>query len=146
MLAGRPALPADVYLIADRAIAGQIASAQQMADELIAFAAPPGCPSLAPRDSLLPFLSPEARRSRALDRIEKAVLGDTEPEQRASGKPALVVLATPQIPRAPRAPDHFASHNARPRLTAALVSAGWTAGLLAAGIGVGLLLARLLHL
>jgi serine/threonine protein kinase len=144
-LTGRPALPAELYLIADRAIAGEIASARQMAETLAPFAAPPGCPSLAPRDSLMPFLSPEARRARALDRIEKAVQGDREPEPRSSARPNLVGLPTPEIPRPPRAPKHFDSRNERPRLFATVVSTGWTAGLLAAGITVGLLLARLLH-
>jgi serine/threonine protein kinase len=133
MLAGGPAPSPDLARIADQAITGRISNARQLADLLAPFAAPPTCPSLPVRDSLLPLLSPEARRSRAMARIEKAVLGDAQPEDRC------------EIPRPPRTPEHFASQH-HPRLLTSAVSTGWTAGLLAAGITAGLLLGRLLHL
>jgi serine/threonine protein kinase len=153
LLAGQ-AVGSDLGRIVDDAADARIAGATELSDLLAPFAAPPGCSSLAPRDSLIPFLSPEARRSRGMARLEKAVLGDLTPQDRASGRPNLVLLdapasrrplPTPKIPRPPIAPEHFASQVERPSLTFA-ASTGWTAGLLVAGITVGLLLARLLHL
>jgi serine/threonine protein kinase len=149
MLSKADALPADLARIVGRARGAppteRFADAKELADHLAPFAAPPNQSAIVPRNSLMPFLSPEARRSRAMARIDKAVLGDHERAERSSGGSNLVLLTPPTIPRAPRAPEHFASQN-EPRRPTSVASTGWTAGLLAAGVAAGLLLARLLHL
>ena len=84
-----PAIPAALARIVDQAtspaVVRSIASAKDMASMLAPFAVSERPPSLAPRDTMMPFLSPEARKSRGMARLEKAVLG-------ASTRPNLVVI------------------------------------------------------
>jgi len=84
-----PAIPAALARIVDQAMspaaARSIVSANDMATMLAPFAVSDRPPSLAPRDTMMPFLSPEARKSRGMARLEKAVLG-------ASTRPNLVVI------------------------------------------------------
>jgi len=84
-----PAIPAGLARIVDQAMstaaARSIGTANEMAGMLAPFAVSDRAPSLAPRDTMMPFLSPEARRSRGMARLEKAVLG-------ASARPNLVVI------------------------------------------------------
>ncbi len=209
-----PAIPAGLARIVDQALVPasgrRIASMKELVTLLSPFAHSDKPPSLAPRDTMMPFLSPEARRSRGMARLERAVLGITEPKK-PSARPNLVLiegdkavpssdpptnrqlnveeLLEPRIPRPPRTPQHFGSSAPRPaaadrgdrterggrqrkrslmplrRWKAARMPASrsdlhaampamsplarriWSAGLLAvAGLGAGLLLARLLHL
>ena len=141
-----PAIPAGLARIVDQALGPRsgrgIGSAKEMATLLAPFAAAEGTRSLAPRNTLTPFMSPEARRTRGMARLERAVLGlqetkdnrpsvrpnlvllDRSPERsserplRSSGKsspPRLAPheLVDPRIPKAPRAPKHFLSHKPR---------------------------------
>jgi serine/threonine-protein kinase len=84
-----PAIAAALARIVDQAmspgVARSIATAKDLATLLAPFAVSERPPSLAPRDTMMPFLSPEARKSRGMARLEKAVLG-------ASGRPNLVVI------------------------------------------------------
>src|SRR6266542_1252365 len=134
-----PAIPAALARIVDQALAPvsgrRLASAKEMATLLGPFAISDKPPSLAPRDTMMPFLSPEARRSRGMARLERAVLGITEPKK-PSARPNLVLiegdkavpssdpptnrqlnveeLLEPRIPRPPRTPQHFGSSAPRP--------------------------------
>jgi serine/threonine protein kinase len=149
-----PAIPQDLARVVDRALAsgstngkGGIASAKEMADQLAPFVDPERVPSLAPRETLMPFLSQEARKSRGMARLERAVLGLAEPKP--SNRPNLFViegsqdnkvaritdrpskmpqiaaarsldeedLIEPRIPRPPRTPKHVGG--SVPRLIAA---------------------------
>jgi serine/threonine protein kinase len=223
-----PAIPAGLARIVDQALAANsslgIASAKEMASQLAPFAVSERPPSLAPRNTLMPFLSPEARRSRGMARLERAVLGLPEPKEKGSVRPNLVLiegaqgekaarhgesankiqptdssrhlqpedLLEPRIPRPPRTPKHIVSNLPRfshadrhelggrwrkrsraslplrrwrasqptgspddrtspptgsNRVMNPMIMRIWSAGLLAAaGLGAGLLLARLLHL
>jgi serine/threonine protein kinase len=221
-----PAIPAALARIVDQAQHGskRLASVSELARQLEPFAVSERPPSVAPRDTLMPFLSPEARRSRGMARLERAVLGLSEPRDKASIRPNLVLiegagertprpvvsertseaprqlnaqeLMQPRIPRPPRSPKHLASHmptaavaisespgtgvRARrqpslplrrwraARVEGAAVAAagpapaatvkqssawqplalgvGWAALLAIAGVCLGLVLARLLHL
>jgi hypothetical protein len=116
-----------------------------MAELLAPFANSDRAPSFAPRETLMPFLSMEARKSRGMARLERAVLGISD--ARPSARPNLFViegsqekvtritdrpsrvpqaatarsldsdaLIEPRIPRPPRTPKHFGSV---PRLMAA---------------------------
>lgn len=126
-----------------------------MADLVAPFAAPSGCPSLAVRNSLMPLLSPEARRARAMARIEKAVLSARESSEPASGPRSNVGVldagaddeppGMPEIPRPPRAPGDFASDN-ESRVLSSAAAMGLVVAILAAGIALGFVLAALLHL
>jgi serine/threonine protein kinase len=69
-----------------------IGSAREMSSLLSPFAVSEQAPSLAPRDTLMPFLSPEARRSRGMARLERAVLGLSEPKEKLSVRPNLVLI------------------------------------------------------
>jgi len=147
-----PAIPHALARIVDQALATglggdsshAIGSAKELAALLAPFAISERVPSLAPRNTLMPFLSQEARRSRGMARLERAVLGIGE--QKPSNRPNLFViegaqdkvakiserpsraplalahslnsedLIEPRIPRAPRTPKHFGSV---PRLIAA---------------------------
>ena len=88
-------VPAGLSQIVDEALAEaadqRIGSAKEMTDRLVPFAQV-SRPSLAPRDSAMPFLSPEARRSRGMARLERAVLGANEPKPKP-GKANLVVVS-----------------------------------------------------
>src|SRR6185295_2911115 len=88
------AIPAALARVVDQALgsgAGRgIESAKEMATLLTPFAISDRPPSLAPRDTLMPFLSQEARRSRGMARLERAVLGINEPKQ--SVRPNLVLI------------------------------------------------------
>jgi serine/threonine protein kinase len=137
-----PAIPQDLARIVDEALASGsakgvgIASAKDMADQLAPFVDAERVPSLAPRETLMPFLSQEARKSRGMARLERAVLG--MPEPKPSNRPNLFViegshdnkvaritdrpskvpqlaaarsldeedLIEPRIPRPPRTPKH----------------------------------------
>jgi serine/threonine-protein kinase len=139
-----PAIPATLAKIVDQAmspaVARSIPSAKDLASSLAPFAVSERPPSIAPRDSMMPFLSPEARKSRGMARLEKAVMG-------TSARPNLVVientsaspgaqyiskspivyegrapgpdsvrhinpedLLEPRIPKAPRSPKHLGSN------------------------------------
>jgi hypothetical protein len=91
-----PAIPAGLARIVDQAMATgpgrSIGSAREMASLLSPFAVSEQAPSLAPRDTLMPFLSPEARRSRGMARLERAVLGLAEPKEKISVRPNLVLI------------------------------------------------------
>ena len=91
-----PAIPAGLARIVDQAMAPSpgrsIGSAREMASLLSPFAMSEQAPSLAPRDTLMPFLSPEARRSRGMARLERAVLGLSEPKEKISVRPNLVLI------------------------------------------------------
>jgi serine/threonine-protein kinase len=91
-----PAIPAGLARIVDQAMSPgsgrPIGSAREMASLLSPFAMSEQAPSLAPRDTLMPFLSPEARRSRGMARLERAVLGLSEPKEKASVRPNLVLI------------------------------------------------------
>jgi serine/threonine protein kinase len=129
-----PAIPAALARVVDQALAADsgrgITSAKELASQLAPFAISDKPPSLAPRDTLMPFLSPEARRSRGMARLERAVLGMSE--SKASARPNLVLvegtqdkarpskipqpsgraleeddLVAPRIPRPPRTPNHM---------------------------------------
>jgi serine/threonine protein kinase len=96
-----PAIPAGLARIVDQAMATgsgrAISSARDMAGLLSPFAVSEQAPSLAPRDTLMPFLSPEARRSRGMARLERAVLGLSEPKEKISVRPNLVLIeGTPE--------------------------------------------------
>ena len=84
-----PAIPAGLARIVDQAMSTaavrSIVTAKDMAGMLAPFAVSDREPSIAPRDTMMPFLSPEARKSRGMARLEKAVLG-------ASVRPNLVVI------------------------------------------------------
>jgi hypothetical protein len=214
-----PAIPAALARVVDQAQSGsrRLASVSDLARQLQPFAVSDRPPSVAPRDTLMPFLSPEARRSRGMARLERAVLGLGDARDKASVRPNLVLiegapdrparmpvldhgsdsprhlnpeeLTQPRIPRPPRSPKHLGSHmptsisrserpdaSVRARRQPTLPLRRWRAargpaavdrggslagarawhpvaqhigwaGLLAlAGICLGLLLARLLHL
>jgi serine/threonine protein kinase len=91
-----PAIPAGLAHIVDQAMgtgSGRpIGSAREMSSLLSPFAVSEQAPSLAPRDTLMPFLSPEARRSRGMARLERAVLGLSEPKEKLSVRPNLVLI------------------------------------------------------
>jgi serine/threonine-protein kinase len=141
-----PAIPAGLARIVDLALsprsARRIGSAKEMATLLAPFAASERTRSLAPRNTLTPFMSPEARRTRGMARLERAVLGlqETRDKEKPSVRPNLVLidrtersserplrssgksspprlspheLVEPRIPKAPRAPQHFLSHKPR---------------------------------
>jgi serine/threonine protein kinase len=149
-----PAIPQELARIVDEALAagspsakGAIGSARQMAEQLAPFVDPERVPSLAPRETLMPFLSPDARKTRGMARLERAVLGLAEPKP--SNRPNLFViegsqdnkvaritdrpsklpqvaaarslaeedLIEPRIPRPPRTPRHIGG--SVPRLIAA---------------------------
>ncbi len=103
-----PAIPAGLARIVDQAMATgpsrTIGSAREMAGLLSPFSVSEQAPSLAPRDTLMPFLSPEARRSRGMARLERAVLGLSEPKEKLSVRPNLVLIEGAQD-GAPRAVD-----------------------------------------
>jgi hypothetical protein len=103
-----PAIPAGLARVVDQAMAmgpgRPIGSAREMASMLSPFAVSEKPPSLAPRDTLMPFLSPEARRSRGMARLERAVLGLGEPKEKTSVRPNLVLIEGAQD-GAPRAMD-----------------------------------------
>jgi serine/threonine protein kinase len=90
-----PAIPAGLARIVDQAMGAGAArpfgSAREMASLLSPFGVSEQAPSLAPRDTLMPFLSPEARRSRGMARLERAVLG-LEPKEKLSVRPNLVLI------------------------------------------------------
>jgi serine/threonine protein kinase len=148
-----PAIPQELARIVDQALAAGsskgagIVSAKDMAEQLAPFVDPERVPSLAPRETLMPFLSPDARKSRGMARLERAVLG--MPEPKPSNRPNLFViegshdnkvaritdrpskmpqvatarsldaedLIEPRIPRPPRTPKHVGG--SVPRLIAA---------------------------
>ncbi len=146
-----PAIPQALARIVDEALAVEsakgagVSSAKRMAEELAPFAISDRAPSLAPRETLMPFLSQEARKSRGMARLERAVLGLENP--RPSARPNLFViegsqekvartdrpsrapgpqavralesedLIEPRIPRPPRTPRHIGG--SVPRLIAA---------------------------
>jgi len=91
-----PAIPAGLARLVDQAMGlgtgRSIGSAREMASLLSPFAVSEQAPSLAPRDTLMPFLSPEARRSRGMARLERAVLGLSEPKEKISVRPNLVLI------------------------------------------------------
>jgi serine/threonine protein kinase len=91
-----PAIPAGLARIVDQAMTTApgrtFGSAREMAGLLSPFAVSEQAPSLAPRDTLMPFLSPEARRSRGMARLERAVLGLSEPKEKTSVRPNLVLI------------------------------------------------------
>ena len=91
-----PAIPAGLARVVDQAMATgsgrAIGSVREMASLLSPFAMSEHAPSLAPRDTLMPFLSPEARRSRGMARLERAVLGLSEPKEKISVRPNLVLI------------------------------------------------------
>jgi serine/threonine protein kinase len=103
-----PAIPAGLARIVDQAMGAGAArpfgSAREMASLLSPFAVSEQAPSLAPRDTLMPFLSPEARRSRGMARLERAVLG-LDPKEKLSVRPNLVLIdgANEQAARSPEA-------------------------------------------
>ena len=105
-----PAIPAGLARIVDQAMgsgsARPFGSAREMASLLSPFALSEQAPSLAPRDTLMPFLSPEARRSRGMARLERAVLGLSEPKEKLSVRPNLVLIegASEAPPRAADSP------------------------------------------
>jgi serine/threonine protein kinase len=143
-----PAIPAGLARIVDQALsihaARRIGSAKEMANLLAPFAVSDRPRSLAPRNTVAPFLSPEARRMRGMARLERAVLGlqqeeDGQDGEKTSVRPNLVLvdrserhqrvpakspsnparlapheLVEPRIPRPPRTPKHYASHLPRP--------------------------------
>lgn len=140
-----PAIPQDLARIVDLALASgssaahgkSIGTTKDMANLLAPFADADRAPSLAPRETLMPFLSNEARKSRGMARLERAVLGisDARPSARpnlfviegSQEKPKRVTdrpskapanalrslnsedLIDPRIPRPPRTPKHFGS-------------------------------------
>jgi serine/threonine protein kinase len=143
-----PAIPAGLARIVDLALsprARRLGSAKEMASLLEPFAGAERARSLAPRNTLTPFMSPEARRTRGMARLERAVLGLAEgrEKEKPSVRPNLVLLdrtertserpvrgsgnrsasspprlaphelVEPRIPKAPRAPKHFMSHQPR---------------------------------
>jgi len=149
-----PAIPQALARVVDQALASGsasnkgagIGSAKEMANQLAPFAISDRAPSLAPRETLMPFLSPEARKSRGMARLERAVLGIGE--SKPSARPNLFVidgsqdkvtritdrpsrgpqgaasrsldaedLIEPRIPRPPRTPKYSAG--SVPRLVAA---------------------------
>jgi serine/threonine protein kinase len=132
-----PAIPAGLARIVDQAMATgngrPVASAREMASLLSPFAVSEQAPSLAPRDTLMPFLSPEARRSRGMARLERAVLGLADPKEKTSVRPNLVLIEGTQdtgvrsadaparrgseAPRALPAQDLLAPRIPRPPLT-----------------------------
>jgi serine/threonine protein kinase len=92
-----PAIPQALARVVDQALASGsgnngagIATAKQMAEQLAPFAISDRVPSLVPRETLMPFLSQEARKSRGMARLERAVLGIGEP--RPSQRPNLIVI------------------------------------------------------
>jgi hypothetical protein len=91
-----PAIPAGLARVVDQAMTPgpgrAMGSAREMASLLSPFAVSEQAPSLAPRDTLMPFLSPEARRSRGMARLERAVLGLSEPKEKISVRPNLVLI------------------------------------------------------
>jgi eukaryotic-like serine/threonine-protein kinase len=111
-------VPEALLWIVERAMANapslRFASAQEMADALAPFAAKEASLAMALRDSMMPLLSGEARRSRGMARLERAVLGPAP-----SGRANLVVIdgarasargpepeeKAPEIPRPPRTPN-----------------------------------------
>jgi serine/threonine-protein kinase len=139
-----PAIPAALARIVDQAMSSSavrsISTAKELASSLTPFAVSERPPSLAPRDSMMPFLSPEARKSRGLARLEKAVMGTSaRPNlkvvdstsaspgaQYASRSPIVYEgrapspdsirhinpedLLEPRIPKAPRSPKHLGSN------------------------------------
>jgi serine/threonine-protein kinase len=139
-----PAIPAALAKIVDQAmspaVARSIPTAKDLASSLTPFAVSERPPSIAPRDSMMPFLSPEARKSRGMARLEKAVMGtSTRPnlvviegasaspsaqyvsrspivyEGRAPGPDSIrhinpEELLEPRIPKAPRSPKHLGSN------------------------------------
>jgi serine/threonine protein kinase len=147
-----PAIPQPLARIVDEALAVEttkgtsVGSAKRLAEELAPFAISDRAPSLAPRETLMPFLSQEARKSRGMARLERAVLGL---ENKPSARPNLFViegsqekavrrtdrpsrapqpqavrpsldsddLIEPRIPRPPRTPKHVGG--SVPRLLAA---------------------------
>jgi hypothetical protein len=135
-----PAIPHALARVVDQALAAGtnngkgVSSAKELAEKLAPFAISDRVPSLAPRETLMPFLSQEARRSRGMARLERAVLGIAE--AKPSARPNLFViegsqerprntdrpsraphavaarpleaedLIDPRIPRPPRTPKH----------------------------------------
>jgi len=93
-----PAIPAGLARVVDQALnprsARRLGSAKEMAALLAPFASAERNRSLAPRNTLTPFLSPEARRTRGMARLERAVLGLGEPreKEKPSVRPNLVLL------------------------------------------------------
>jgi hypothetical protein len=86
-------------------------SAREMAALISPYAVSEQAPSLAPRDTLMPFLSPEERRSRGMARLERAVLGLSEPTEKVSVRPNLVLIEGAQDPNV-RSPDGSAKRAA----------------------------------
>jgi serine/threonine protein kinase len=76
-----PAVPAALGDLVSELLAkesrARVHSAREMAKLLQQFTSPRR-PSVAPRESAMPFLSPEARRSRGMARLERAVLGKSD--------------------------------------------------------------------
>ena len=95
-----PAIPAGLARIVDQTLAAtsgkRVESAKEMAALLAPFAVSERPPSLAPRDSMMPFLSPEARKSRGMARLERAVLGLADPKEKSSVRPNLVLIENAQ--------------------------------------------------
>jgi serine/threonine protein kinase len=124
-----PAIPAGLARVVDQAMSmgpGRvIGTAREMAGLLSPFAVSEQAPSLAPRDTLMPFLSPEARRSRGMARLERAVLGLPEPKEKVSVRPNLILIEGTQE-GSPRMADGSAKRGAseapRPVPTQDLVS------------------------
>ncbi len=91
-----PAIPQDLARIVDLALASgagrgnSIRSVKEMAELLAPFADADRPPSFAPRETLMPFLSTEARKSRGMARLERAVLGLSD--ARPSARPNLFVI------------------------------------------------------
>jgi serine/threonine protein kinase len=113
-----PAIPAGLARIVDFALsprsARRLGSAKEMASLLAPFAESDRTRSLAPRNTLTPFLSPEARRTRGMDRLERAVLGlgEAREKEKTSVRPNLVLLDRTlerNSDRPPRSPGKSAS-------------------------------------
>jgi serine/threonine protein kinase len=136
-----PAIPAALARVVDQAQGGsrRLASVSDLVRQLEPFAVSDRPPSVAPRDTLMPFLSPDARKSRGMARLERAVLGLGDvSREKTSARPNLVLiegatdrplrgaladrrsdvprqldaqdLTQPRIPRPPRSPKHLGSH------------------------------------
>lgn len=74
----------------------RFANAREMASALAPFVATPHAPSLTPRNSQAPFLSPDARRSRGLARLERVVhaMSGSPPRIAVGGRPKVYVVDT----------------------------------------------------
>jgi eukaryotic-like serine/threonine-protein kinase len=90
-----PAVPTALGDIVGEVLArgarSRVPSAKEMAKVIAPFASPRR-PSVAPRESQMPFLSPEARRSRGMARLERAVLGKSEARANAGARGNVVII------------------------------------------------------